>query len=200
VSGPVSGPGALVGYIRVSTAHQTHDAQWDALTALGVPAERIFADKLSGAREDRPGFLALLRYLRPGDVVVVTDLSRLGRSLSGVIRTLDQLRERGIFVRSLRESVDTSTSVGRMLAGLFASLAEYERELILERAAVSRAAAAARGVRGGAPRVLTDAQVAAAAELRLAGWSASRVAEHLGVSRRTVYRALERAQAAAEAS
>jgi DNA invertase Pin-like site-specific DNA recombinase len=183
--------GVLVGYIRVSTAHQTHAAQWDALTELGVPPERIYADKASGKRDDRPGLLALLAFLRDGDVVVVTDLSRLGRSLSSVIRTVEDLRARGIFIRSLKEGIDTSTSTGRMLAGIFASLAEYERELNHERVRAARVAAGESGRTGGRPRVLSADQCGAVVDLRAAGWSAARIADHLGVSRRTVYRCLE---------
>lgn len=188
--------GALVGYIRVSTTHQTHDAQYDKLSGLGIPPERIFSDRMSGARDDRPGYRALLAFLRTGDIVTVTSLDRLGRSLSSIIRTIEDLAERGIYVRSEREHIDTSTSAGMMLAGVFGALAQYERTLIKERAEAARAAAAARGVRGGAPRALSDRQRADAAELRAVGWSVPRIAAHLSVSKRTVYRALEAAQAA----
>ena len=182
--------GQLVGYIRVSTDHQTHDAQRDALQALGV--SRIFADKMSGARDDRTGYRALLDYIRPGDTIVVTALDRLGRSLTSIVNTFSDLGKRGIYVRTLRESIDTSTSVGRMLAGLFASLAEYERELIAERARVARQAAAARGKLPGRPRKLPADQVALALRMRAAGESAPTIARALGVSRATLYRALER--------
>ena len=103
---------SVVGYARVSTDHQSLDQQHDALTATGC--ERIFTDKLSGVREDRPGLAALLDYTRAGDIVVVAALDRLGRSLSGVIRTVESLTERGVLLRSLREGVDYSTPTGRM--------------------------------------------------------------------------------------
>ena len=183
--------GQLVGYIRVSTDHQTHDAQRDALQALGV--SRIFADKMSGARDDRTRYRALLDYVRPGDTIVVTALDRLGRSLTSIVNTVSDLGKRGIYVRTLRESIDTGTSVGRMLAGLFASLAEYERELIAERARVARQAAAARGKLPGRPRKLPADKVALALRMRAAGESAPTIAQALGVSRATLYRALERA-------
>ena len=179
--------------IRVSTDHQTHDAQRDALQCLGV--SRIFADKMSGARDDRTGYRALLDYIRPGDTIVVTTLDRLGRSLTSIVNTVSDLGKRGIYVRTLRESIDTSTSVGRMLAGLFASLAEYERELIAERARVARQAAAARGKLPGRPRKLPADKVALALRMRRAGESARTIAEALGVSRATLYRALERVSA-----
>jgi DNA invertase Pin-like site-specific DNA recombinase len=185
--------GQLVGYIRVSTDHQTHDAQRDALHALGV--SRIFADKMSGARDYRTGYRALLDYIRPGDTIVVTALDRLGRSLTSIVNTVSDLGKRGIYVRTLRESIDTSTSVGRMLAGLFASLAEYERELIAERARVARQAAAARGKLPGRPRKLPADKVALALRMRAAGESAPTIAQALGVSRATLYRALERVSA-----
>src|SRR5664279_4052906 len=185
--------GQLVGYIRVSTDHQTHDAQRDALQALGV--SRIFADKMSGARDDRTGYRALLDYIRPGDTIVVTTLDRLGRSLTSIVNTVSDLGKRGIYVRTLRESIDTSTPVGRMLAGLFASLAEYERELIAERARVARQAAAARGRLPGRPRKLPADKVALALRMRAAGESAPTIAAALGVSRATLYRALERVSA-----
>ncbi len=127
----------MVGYARVSTDHQSLEAQRDALT--GVGCERIFTDTLSGARDDRPGLTALLAYVRSGDAVVVTALDRLGRSLSAVIRTVEALTAAGVLLRSLREGIDYSTPTGRMLAGIFASLAEYERELMHERAAAARA-------------------------------------------------------------
>jgi DNA invertase Pin-like site-specific DNA recombinase len=112
----------IVGYARVSTDHQSLGAQQDALTAAGC--ERVFSDQLSGIRPDRPGLAALLDYVRSGDTVVVASLDRLGRSLSGVIRTVETLTGAGVLLRSLREGIDYSTPTGRMLAGIFAALAE----------------------------------------------------------------------------
>src|SRR5664280_2931456 len=140
---------STVGYARVSTDHQSLLAQRDALTAAGC--DRIFTDQMSGVREDRPGLAQLLDYVRPGDTVVVVALDRLGRSLSGVIRTIETLTERGVLLRSLREGIDYSTPTGRMLAGIFAALAAYERELMHERAAAARQAARLRGRHTGRP-------------------------------------------------
>ncbi len=109
---------SIIGYARVSTDHQSLEAQRDALAAAGC--ERIFTDKLSGVRDDRPGLAALLDYARPGDTVVVVALDRLGRSLSGVIRTVETLSGAGVLLRSLHEGIDYSTASGRMLAGIFA--------------------------------------------------------------------------------
>jgi DNA invertase Pin-like site-specific DNA recombinase len=153
----------------VSTDAESLNQQFDALNAHGV--DKIFTDVKSGVRDDRPGLKELLGYCREGDTVVVVALDRLGRSLTGIIRTLDNLRERGILVRSLREGIDTSTATGRMVAGIFASLAEYERTLMLERASAARRAALARGQRAGRKPVLTDEQVTLAKRMRATGES-----------------------------
>lgn len=177
-----------VGYCRVSTTHQSLEAQTDALTAAGC--ERIFSDKLSGAREDRPGLGQLLDYVRPGDTVVVVALDRLGRSLSGVIRTIETLTQAGVLLRSLREGIDYSTPTGRMLAGIFASLAEYERDLMHERAAAAREAARLRGRHTGRPPKLTSDQARQVRALRTSGESIAELVRSFGVSRATIYRAL----------
>jgi len=175
-------------YARVSTDHQSLDHQRDALEAAGC--ERLFTDQLSGVRDDRPGLAALLDYARAGDTVVVVALDRLGRSLSGIIRTVETLTEAGVLLRSLREGVDYSTATGRMLAGIFAALAAYERELMHERAAAARAAAKARGRHTGRPPKLTPAQARQIRSLRERGESISDLVASYGVSRTTIYRAL----------
>jgi len=179
---------AVIGYARVSTDHQSLEAQHDALTAAGCA--RIFTDKLSGARDDRPGLVALLDYVRAGDTVTVVALDRLGRSLSTVIRTIERLTEDQVLLRSLREGIDYSTSTGRMLAGIFAALAEYERELIHERAAAARAAARLRGRHTGRPPRLTPVQTRQVRSLRTGGESINELVRTFGVSRATIYRAL----------
>jgi DNA invertase Pin-like site-specific DNA recombinase len=115
---------AVLGYARVSTGHQVLDQQLDALSAAGVEG-RVFTDTMSGTRDDRPGLAELMAYARAGDTVTVVALDRLGRSLSGIVQTVKTLGERGIVLRSLREGVDTSTSTGRMVLGIFASLADF---------------------------------------------------------------------------
>ncbi len=179
---------SIVGYARVSTGHQSLDQQHDALTAAGC--ERIFSDKLSGTREDRPGLAAMLDYVRPDDTVVVIALDRLGRSLSGVIRTVETLTEAGVLLRSLREGIDYSTPTGRMLAGIFAALAGYERELMHERAAAAREAARLRGRHTGRPPKLTQSQARQVRALRDSGESISELVRSYGVSRATIYRTL----------
>lgn len=182
--------GQILGYARVSTSRQTIDQQVDALVTVGVRRDRIYSDTMSGKRDDRPGLADLLTYARAGDTIVVVALDRLGRSLSGIIRTLGTLTERDILLRSLREGIDTSSATGRMIAGIFASLAEYEHGLILERANAAREAAAARGKQTGRPRTVSPDQVRQARRLREAGESMADIVAALRVSRSTLYRAL----------
>ena len=156
---------------------------------LGV--ERIFEDKLSGARADRPGLAALLDYAREGDTVTVVALDRLGRSLSGIIRTIEQLQSKGVALKSIREGIDYSTPVGKMVAGILGALAEYERTLINERAASAREAARARGRQVGRKRVLNESKMAQARILRANGQTMAEICSTLGVARATLYRELK---------
>jgi DNA invertase Pin-like site-specific DNA recombinase len=183
-----------LGYARVSTTHQSLDQQHDALKAAGV--ERIFDDRMSGARSDRPGLAALLDYAREGDTVTVVALDRLGRSLSGIISTIETMNGRGILLRSLREGIDYSKPVGRMVAGIFAALAEYERSLINERAAAAREASRVRGRPVGPKPKITDAQLEQARILRDQGQTMADICTGLSVKRATLYRALQRSAAA----
>ncbi len=181
-----------IGYARVSTQSQTYDRQLDELAAAGVDRDCVYADKKTGRDFDRSGLDAALAYARHGDTFVVTSLDRLGRSLPGVFSVIGELDQRGISLRSLKESIDLSTSVGRMLAGIFASLAQYEVDLMHERAADARAAREARGGSSGRPRKLTDAQLRHIQFLKHHEQrTASEIAGDMGVSRATVYRALD---------
>lgn len=180
----------LLGYARVSTTRQKLDSQIDALREAGVSPERIWTDKMSGARNDRPGLTALLDYAREGDTVIVVALDRLGRSLSGIVRTIEDLAERKILLRSLREGVDFSTNMGQMVAGIFACLAAYERGLIAERAAAAREAAHARGAQVGRPRVISDDQLRRIRILKAAGETMASICEETGLKRSTVYKEL----------
>lgn len=185
--------GAVLGYARISTGHQSLDAQTDALTAAGVDPARIYADQLSGAlrRAQRPQMAALLDYARPGDVIVVVGIDRLGRDAAEVMTTIRELTERGIVLRSIREGIDTSNATGRMIAGVLASLAELELELIRERKHASSAARRARGLSVGRPKALDQSKTALAQRMRQSGEPVPVIADALGVSRATVYRALE---------
>ncbi|TXH21486.1 MAG: recombinase family protein [Mycobacterium sp.] len=186
------GGGALLGYARVSTGHQSLDAQTDALTAAGVDAARVYSDKLTGTstKEQRPGLAALLDYARPGDVIVVAGIDRLGRNAAEVMLTIRDLIAEGIVIRSLREGVDTSTATGRMVAGVMASLAELELELGRERRAAAKAARKARDLPIGRPRKLTKEQVRQAETLHANGEPVPSIAATLGVSRAVMYRYL----------
>ena len=188
--------GQVIGYARVSTGHQSLDAQLDVLRAEGVPDERIYSDKLSGAgrRAERPGLMAMLSYVRSGDTVVVAGIDRLGRDAAEVMTTVKELRDRDIAIRSLREGIDTSNATGRMIAGVLASLAELELELQRERKAASRAARKARGMPIGRPKALTADQNRLVRSLRDVGEPVPVIAQTLNVSRATVYRVLADAE------
>lgn len=153
-----------LGYMRVSTTAQHLEQQEDALRAVGV--ERIFQDKMSGGRDDRPGLLALLDHARSGDIVTVVAIDRLGRHTVSVLQAITEPNERGVVLRSLREGIDFSTPVGQAVAGIMASPTQMERELIRQRAAAAREAARARGQQTGRPCVLTETQASLARRLR----------------------------------
>lgn len=192
--------GQLIGYARVSTTSQSLDAQTDALTAAGVDPARIYSDKLSGTlrRSQRPGIAALLDYAREGDVIVVVGIDRLGRDAVEVMTTIRELSERGIVLRSLREGIDSSTAVGRAVAGILASLGELELELGRERRAAAREARRARNQPMGRPRALTSAKVDQVLKLHAAGEPVPEIAKTFGVGRDTIYRAIRAADDATD--
>jgi DNA invertase Pin-like site-specific DNA recombinase len=180
----------LVGYARVSTLDQHPELQEDALDRAGC--ERVFTDKASGTREDRPELADCLAYLRPGDTLVVWRLDRLGRSVRHLIDVVTGLRDRGVEFRSLTEGFDTATIGGKLVFHIFAALAEFERELIAERAAAGRQAARSRGRVGGRPAKLTAAQQLTVRMLvATGGLTVADLAEQFGVGRSTIYRALD---------
>jgi len=137
-----------IGYVRVSRDTQVTDLQKDVMEKEQV--ERVFTDTMSGKRFDRPYFLEMLDMLRPGDVLVVWRLDRLGRSLLHLIETVTMLQEKGIELRSLRENIDTTTPTGKLMFHIMAALAEFERDVIRERTMAGLEAARARGHKGGA--------------------------------------------------
>lgn len=186
----VAPTGLLLGYARVSTERQSLDMQLDALATAGVPAERVWAEKMSGKRDDRPELAALLTYAREGDTIVVWRLDRLGRSLSHIVRTIEELTARGVHVRSITDGADSSTPTGRLMIGILASMAEYERELINERSAGAREARRERGKPVGRPSALSDDQARQVRALRDGGETVAALQRTFGVSRATIYRAL----------
>ena len=156
--------------------------------------EKIFADTASGKLTERPELTLCLGYLRAGDTLVVWRLDRLGRSLRHLVETVNALADRGVAFASLHEGIDTTTSTGRLVFHIFAALAEFERELIAERAAVGRAAARARGRLGGRPAKLSPEQTTLArARYKAQDVTVAEIARALGVGRGTIYRALQQA-------
>ena len=179
----------LLGYARVSTGLQDHALQLDALRAAGC--ERVFTETASGARADRPELIQMLEQARQGDVVVCWRLDRLGRSLKHLLDLSEELQQRGIGLRSITESIDTSTATGRLMFSVLGALASMEREVLIERTKAGLLAAADRGRRGGRPVVLTEAKLKAARAMLAGGeMSAGEVARQVGVSPSTLYRHL----------
>jgi len=184
--------GHLIGYARVSTDDQDAQLQDDALTAAGC--SRIFTDKASGKNMGRPELTAALDYLRPGDTLVVWKLDRFARSLIDLVATVDALRERGIGFKVLTgalANIDTNTPDGRLMLQVIGAMAEFERELIKDRTRAGLAAAKAQGRTGGRPAVMDADKLTVAKARRSEGQSVTTIAKALGVSRATLYRALE---------
>jgi DNA invertase Pin-like site-specific DNA recombinase len=177
----------MIGYARVSTEDQNLDLQQDALTAAGC--ERVWLDKASAARDDRPGLAAALSHARDGDVLVVWRLDRLGRSLRALIEFTEGLEQSGVQFRSLTEGIDTTTPAGRFYFHILGALAQMERELIRERTVAGLAAARARGRKGGRKPRLSPKQIAHARTLlEDPSVTIKDVAASLGVNRATIYR------------
>ncbi|MBK6616881.1 MAG: recombinase family protein [Nitrosomonas sp.] len=184
----------LIGYMRVSKADgsQSTDLQRDALIAFGVDPAHLYEDRASGRRDDRPGLAACLKALREGDVLIVWKLDRLGRDLRHLINTVHDLTARGVGLKVLTghgASVDTTTASGKLVFGIFAALAEFERELISERTIAGLESARARGRKGGRPYKMT------ASKLRLAMSSMGQpetkignLCKEIGITRQTLYR------------
>ena len=182
----------LIGYMRVSKADgsQVLDLQRDALIAAGVERSHLYEDQASGKKDDRPGLEACLKALRECDTLIVWKLDRLGRNLRHLVNTIHDLMERGICFRVLTgqgANIDTTTASGRLVFGIFAALAEFERELIRERtiAGLSRA----RGRNGGRPYTMTPAKLRLAqAAMAKCDTKVSDLCTELGVTRQTLYR------------
>ena len=185
-----------IGYVRVSKSDgsQTTDLQRDALIAVGVAEEYIYQDYASGKLEDRPGLTSCLKSLRKGDTLTIWKLDRLGRDLHHLINTVHDLTAKNIGLKVLTghgAAIDTTTASGKLVFGIFAALAEFEREMIRERTLAGMASARARGRKGGRPYKMT------AAKLRLAMASLGQLetkimplCEELGITKQTLYRHL----------
>ncbi len=183
----------LIGYIRVSKADgsQVLDLQRDALLKEGVESNRIYEDYASGKKDDRPGLTNCLKALQPGNTLVVWKLDRLGRSLKDLITIVEDFKNKGIGLKVLTgqgAQIDTTTTHGKMVFGIFAALAEYERELIIERTKAGLSSARARGRFGGRPRKMdVDTLRLAMGAMSHPKAVARKVAEKLGITTTTLY-------------
>lgn len=179
-----------VGYARVSTVDQNLSLQIDALKIAGC--QKIFTDKMSGAKRERPFFQEALKYLRDGeDSLVVWRLDRLGRSLKHLMEIVKELEERKIGLQVIQQSIDTTTSGGKLFFHIFGALAEFERDLIRERTHAGLQAARVRGRFGGRPKSLDDKQIKFAKKLhKEKELSINEICQMLGISRSTFYRYL----------
>jgi DNA invertase Pin-like site-specific DNA recombinase len=176
----------LIGYARVSTQDQNLELQRGALTKWGC--QKVFEDKISGTRADRPGLTKALEMLRDGDTLVVWKLDRLGRSVKGLVDLVGQLDKQGVQFKSLTDSIDTSTASGRFFFHVMASLCEMERELTIERTQAGLRHARELGRKGGRKRKMTDSKIESAKKLKASGMPPRDIAKNLGVSIPTLYR------------
>lgn len=187
-------PGPLIGYMRVSKADGTQvlDLQRDALLAAGVSQRHVYQDMASGKQDDRPGLAACLQALRDGDTLVVWKLDRLGRSLRHLVNMVHDLTGRGVGLKVLTgqgAAIDTTTPAGKLVFGIFASLAEFERDLISERTRAGLASARARGRKGGRRPKMTPAKLRLAmAAMGKPETNVGNLCRELGITRSTLYR------------
>ncbi len=175
-----------IGYARVSTDEQSLDLQLDALKKAGC--KRVFTDKASASKGDRPGLVEAMSHLRSGDVLVIWKLDRLGRTVKGLVDFVSDIQGRGIQFRSLTDGIDTTTPAGRFFFHVMASLAQMERELMAERTRAGLDAARRRGRVGGRKRRMTPGKVESARKLLRSGMAPREVAQNLSVSIPTLYR------------
>jgi DNA invertase Pin-like site-specific DNA recombinase len=176
----------LIGYARVSTQDQNLMLQIEALTKAGCG--KIFEDKMSGSRAERPGLTKALEILRAGDALVVWKLDRLGRSVKQLVDLVAGIQQQGVQFKSLTDSIDTGTTSGRFFFHIMASLAEMERELTAERTRAGLEIARQLGRKGGRKPLMTESKIKSAKKLLASGVLARDVAKDLGVSLPTLYR------------
>ena len=177
-----------VGYARVSTTSQNLDMQVSALTDAGC--EKIYTEKVSGVG-DRTELKAVLEYLRDGDSLVIYKLDRLGRNMKDLLAIIEQLQQKNVSLVSLRDNIDTGSTTGKLIMHIFASLAEFERDLIKERSAEGRREAKKKGVRLGRPKQPKPEKANMCAQLYRNGNSVSAIMRTTGIkSRNTVYKYL----------
>lgn len=186
-----------IGYARVSTSHQGQslDTQREALIDAGCDADHIYTDTISGTKWQRPGLDDALSYMRPNDTLVVTRLDRLGRNLVETVTTISDLADKNINVRVLEPALDTGRAADKVVVNVMASLAEWERDLLVERTREGVAYARSQGRVAGPKPKLSAEQKLQAAKLVESGDSVSAVARGFKVSRQTIYRALNEIKA-----
>lgn len=187
----------MIGYARISSASQNIDAQIDSLNKAGCT--KIFTDKISGSTKHRNGWNELMAYIRPGDILIITELSRMSRSLAHLLEITEELKNRQIDLKSLRENIDTSSATGRAFVSIMGAVAQMELEIKSERAEAGRAAAKARGKSGGRPATDPDKLEQASILYRNSDKSAREICELFGFSRRTLFSYLKKTEKMAEA-
>ncbi|QDP72187.1 recombinase family protein [Legionella israelensis] len=179
----------IIGYARVSTDDQNLHLQNDELKKAGC--EKYFEDKVTGSKIDRPGLDAAIDYAREGDVIVVWRLDRLSRSLKDLIQVVSDLESNGIGLKSINESIDTTSSSGKLIFHIFGALAEFERNLIRERTHAGLKAARARGKMGGRPKKLNAEKAKLAQDLyNEKTRTIKQICELVGISKPTLYKYL----------
>jgi DNA invertase Pin-like site-specific DNA recombinase len=184
-----------IGYARVSTGDQHTALQLDALRKAGC--EKLFEDKASGVKTDRPGLAEAVRYARDGDTLTVWKLDRLGRSMKHLIEIVTELESKGVGFRSITENIDTTTPGGRLVFHLFGALAQFERDLIRERTRAGLQAAEERGRRGGRQAVVTPEKLAKARQHLAAGLNVREAAARVKIGKTALYQALKAEKSAA---
>ena len=179
----------IYGYARVSTADQNLDRQKDALNKYGI--DRLYCEKMSGTKKNRPELDAMLCELRDGDTVVIESLSRLGRSVKNLAELIELFNEKNVRLVSLKETIDTTSSTGKLLFSILASLCQFERDVLAERTSEGLAAARARGRVGGRPKTNSKAVEKAVALYNTKQYTVDEITELTGISKATLYRTIK---------
>lgn len=186
----------IIGYARVSTEEQNLDRQIDALKAAG--AEKIFMEKMTGTKSDRPKLNEMLEYGRPGDVILVSELTRLSRGTKDLISLSEKINEKGMELISLKEKIDTTSATGKLMFGMLAVMSQFERDLIVERTKEGLRAARARGKKGGRPKKSTEVIQRALRLYDSKEYTIPEITEMTGLSKGTLYRAINERKAEGE--
>ena len=179
----------IYGYARVSTADQNLDRQTDALKKYGI--DKLFCEKMSGTKKNRPELDLMLQMVQPGDTIVIESLSRLGRSVKNLAELVDNFNKNNIHLISLKETIDTTSPTGKLLFTILSSLAQFERDCLAERTREGLSAARARGRLGGRPKSDEKALQKAIALYKSKAYSVTEVTDLTGISKSTLYRALK---------